>query len=38
MEARKHFDKADVVYSQIRDKYLSLRKSTRTEIASATEE
>ncbi|PWA58597.1 arf GTPase activating protein [Artemisia annua] len=37
-EARKRFDKADVVYSQIRDKYLSLRKSTRTEIASATEE
>ncbi|KAK1433972.1 hypothetical protein QVD17_10890 [Tagetes erecta] len=37
-EARKRFDKADVVYSQIRDKYLSLRKSTRTEIASAMEE
>ncbi|KAK9066350.1 hypothetical protein SSX86_013673 [Deinandra increscens subsp. villosa] len=37
-EARKRFDKADAVYSQIRDKYLSLRKSTRTEIASATEE
>ncbi|GKA36055.1 ADP-ribosylation factor GTPase-activating protein AGD3-like protein [Tanacetum coccineum] len=37
-EARKRFDKADAVYNQIRDKYLSLRKSTRTEIASATEE
>nr|XP_043617838.1 ADP-ribosylation factor GTPase-activating protein AGD3-like [Erigeron canadensis] len=37
-EARKRFDKADVVYSQIRDKYLSLRKSTRTEVAAATEE
>ncbi|GKC62899.1 UBN2 domain-containing protein [Tanacetum coccineum] len=37
-EARKHFDKADAVYSQIRDKYLSLWKSTRTEIASAIEE
>ncbi|GJS73893.1 putative reverse transcriptase domain-containing protein [Tanacetum coccineum] len=37
-EARKHFDKADVFYSQIRDKYLSLRKSTHTEIASTTEE
>ncbi|GKD21074.1 hypothetical protein Tco_1222777 [Tanacetum coccineum] len=38
VEARKRFDKADAVYSQIRDKYLSLRKSTRTEIASAIEE
>ncbi|GJX25880.1 heat shock 70 kDa protein 15-like protein [Tanacetum coccineum] len=37
-EARKRFDKDDAVYSQIRDKYLSLRKSTRTEIASAIEE
>ncbi|KAL4584683.1 hypothetical protein LXL04_009291 [Taraxacum kok-saghyz] len=37
-EARKRFDKADAVYSQIRDKFLSLRKSTRTEIASAMEE
>ncbi|GJS83200.1 hypothetical protein Tco_0749741 [Tanacetum coccineum] len=38
-EARKVvFDKADVVYSQIRGKYLSLRKSTLTEIASAIEE
>ncbi|KAI7752334.1 hypothetical protein M8C21_014821 [Ambrosia artemisiifolia] len=37
-EARKRFDKADAVYNQIRDKYLSLRKSTRSEIAYATEE
>ncbi|KAI3785930.1 hypothetical protein L1987_45056 [Smallanthus sonchifolius] len=37
-EARKRFDKADTVYSQIRDKYLSLRKSTRTETAYAIEE
>ncbi|GJT67487.1 ADP-ribosylation factor GTPase-activating protein AGD3-like protein [Tanacetum coccineum] len=37
-EVRKRFDKADVVYSQIRGKYLSLRKSTLTEIASAIEE
>ncbi|KVI06120.1 Ankyrin repeat-containing protein [Cynara cardunculus var. scolymus] len=37
-EARKRFDKADAVYSQIRDKFLSLRKSTRTEIAAAMEE
>ncbi|GKC59455.1 ADP-ribosylation factor GTPase-activating protein AGD3-like protein isoform X1, partial [Tanacetum coccineum] len=37
-EARKRFDKANTVYSQIRDKYLSVRKSTRTEITSATEE
>ncbi|KAM0033287.1 putative Arf GTPase activating protein [Helianthus debilis subsp. tardiflorus] len=37
-EARKRFDKADAVYSQIRDKYLSLRKSTRSEVAYATEE
>nr|GEW85840.1 ADP-ribosylation factor GTPase-activating protein AGD3-like [Tanacetum cinerariifolium] len=37
-EARKRFDNADAVYSQIRDKYLSLRRSTQTEIASATEE
>ncbi|CAH1419491.1 unnamed protein product [Lactuca virosa] len=37
-EARKRFDKADAVYSQIRDKFLSLRKSTRTEIAVAMEE
>ncbi|GJY68845.1 ADP-ribosylation factor GTPase-activating protein AGD3-like protein [Tanacetum coccineum] len=37
-EVRKRFDKADAVYSHIRDKYLSLRKSTRTEIASATDE
>ncbi|XP_071733943.1 ADP-ribosylation factor GTPase-activating protein AGD1-like [Rutidosis leptorrhynchoides] len=37
-EARKRFDKADAVYSQIRDKYLSLRKSTRNEVANATEE
>ncbi|GJZ56416.1 heat shock 70 kDa protein 15-like protein [Tanacetum coccineum] len=37
-EARKRFEKANAVYSQIRDKYLSSRKSTRTEIPSATEE
>ncbi|GKF43104.1 ADP-ribosylation factor GTPase-activating protein AGD3-like protein, partial [Tanacetum coccineum] len=35
-EARKRFDKANSVYSQIRDKYLSVRKSTRTEITSIT--
>nr|GEY16051.1 ADP-ribosylation factor GTPase-activating protein AGD3-like [Tanacetum cinerariifolium] len=37
-EARKRFDKADAAYSHVRDKYLSLRKSTQTKIASATEE
>ncbi|XP_076897543.1 ADP-ribosylation factor GTPase-activating protein AGD1-like [Bidens hawaiensis] len=37
-EARKRFDKADAAYSQIRDKYLSLRKSTRSEVAYAMEE
>ncbi|XP_054820354.1 ADP-ribosylation factor GTPase-activating protein AGD1-like isoform X3 [Prosopis cineraria] len=37
-EARKRFDKASLVYDQARDKFLSLRKSTRMDIASAIEE
>ncbi|MCD7462429.1 ADP-ribosylation factor GTPase-activating protein agd3 [Datura stramonium] len=37
-EARKRFDKADVAYDQVREKFLSLRKSTRMDIAVAVEE
>ncbi|XP_078433835.1 ARF GTPase-activating protein [Wolffia australiana] len=37
-EARKRFDKATIVYDQAREKYLSLRKSTRLDVASALEE
>ncbi|KAK6147981.1 hypothetical protein DH2020_018893 [Rehmannia glutinosa] len=37
-EAHKRFDKATVIYDQVREKFLSLRKSTRMDIASALEE
>ncbi|CAK7336820.1 unnamed protein product [Dovyalis caffra] len=37
-EARKRFDKASMMYDQARDKFLSLRKSTRTDVASAIQE
>ncbi|KAG8379561.1 hypothetical protein BUALT_Bualt07G0101800 [Buddleja alternifolia] len=37
-EARKRFDKASVVYDQVREKFLSLRKSARMDIAAALEE
>ncbi|RVX17991.1 ADP-ribosylation factor GTPase-activating protein AGD3 [Vitis vinifera] len=37
-EARKRFDKAIPMYDQAREKFLSLRKSTRMDIAQATEE
>ncbi|OIT36440.1 PREDICTED: ADP-ribosylation factor GTPase-activating protein AGD3-like isoform X1 [Nicotiana attenuata] len=37
-ESRKRFDKADVAYDQVREKFLSLRKSTRMDIAAAIEE
>ncbi|WOH05464.1 hypothetical protein DCAR_0624881 [Daucus carota subsp. sativus] len=37
-EARRRFDKANVTYDQVREKYLSLRKSTRIDIAAAVEE
>ncbi|MCD7451808.1 ankyrin repeat and PH [Datura stramonium] len=36
-EARKRFDKANVAYDQVREKFLSLRKSTRMDIAAAIE-
>ncbi|KAF4390594.1 hypothetical protein CsatB_022722 [Cannabis sativa] len=37
-EARKRFDKASLIYDQAREKYLSLRKSTKTDVASVLEE
>ncbi|KAK2974191.1 hypothetical protein RJ640_021482, partial [Escallonia rubra] len=37
-EARKRFDKANVIYDQVREKFLSLRKSTRMDIAVSIEE
>lgn len=37
-EAHKRFDKASAMYDQVREKFLSLRKSTRMEIATALEE
>ncbi|KAJ4839767.1 ADP-ribosylation factor GTPase-activating protein agd1 [Turnera subulata] len=37
-EARKRFDKASMIYDQARDKFLSLKKSTRLDIATAIEE
>ncbi|EXB81206.1 ADP-ribosylation factor GTPase-activating protein AGD3 [Morus notabilis] len=37
-EARKRFDKASLIYDQAREKYLSLRKSTRTDVATVLEE
>ncbi|CAN1796787.1 ADP-ribosylation factor GTPase-activating protein AGD1 [Linum perenne] len=37
-DARKRFDKASLIYEQARDKGLSLRKSTRIDVATAIEE
>ncbi|XWS39416.1 hypothetical protein CRYUN_Cryun18bG0052600 [Craigia yunnanensis] len=37
-EARKRFDKASLVYDQAREKFLSLRKSTKSDIANVLEE
>ncbi|KAJ4897465.1 ADP-ribosylation factor GTPase-activating protein AGD1 [Raphanus sativus] len=37
-EARKRFDKASTVYDQAREKFLSLRKSTRLDVAATIEE
>ncbi|WCJ19900.1 Arf-GAP with GTPase ANK repeat and PH domain-containing protein 2 [Euphorbia peplus] len=37
-EARKRFDKATLIYDQARDKYLSLRKSTRMDVTASIEE
>ncbi|KAH1115015.1 hypothetical protein J1N35_008393 [Gossypium stocksii] len=37
-DARKPFDKASLTYDQAREKFLSLRKSTRTDVAAAIEE
>ncbi|KAF9604557.1 hypothetical protein IFM89_007678 [Coptis chinensis] len=37
-EARKRFDKTSLLYDQAREKFLSLRKSTRLDIASTLEE
>ncbi|KAG6651414.1 hypothetical protein CIPAW_06G108900 [Carya illinoinensis] len=37
-EARKRFDKASIVYDQAREKFLSLRKGTKTEVAIGLEE
>ncbi|GAU38121.1 hypothetical protein TSUD_318080, partial [Trifolium subterraneum] len=37
-EARKRFDKASQVYDQARDKFMSLRKSTKFDVAAVIEE
>ncbi|VFQ87228.1 unnamed protein product [Cuscuta campestris] len=37
-EARKRFDKANVIYDQAREKFLALRKNTRLDICVAIEE
>lgn len=37
-EARKRFDKASLIYDQAREKFLSLRKGTKSDIASVLEE
>nr|GMD79263.1 ADP-ribosylation factor GTPase-activating protein AGD3 [Ipomoea batatas]GMD80759.1 ADP-ribosylation factor GTPase-activating protein AGD3 [Ipomoea batatas] len=37
-EARKRFDKASLLYDQARDKFLSLRKGTKSDVASMLEE
>ncbi|KAL5717353.1 ADP-ribosylation factor GTPase-activating protein agd3 [Ranunculus cassubicifolius] len=37
-EARKRFDKASIIYDQAREKFLSLRKGTRMDIATTLEE
>ncbi|XP_019427244.1 PREDICTED: ADP-ribosylation factor GTPase-activating protein AGD3-like isoform X3 [Lupinus angustifolius] len=37
-EARKIFDKASIIYDQAREKFLSLRKGTKSDIVTAVEE
>ncbi|OMO85044.1 Arf GTPase activating protein [Corchorus olitorius] len=37
-EARKRFDKASLIYDQAREKFLSLRKSTKSDVANILEE
>ncbi|KAL6984012.1 ADP-ribosylation factor GTPase-activating protein agd3 [Sarracenia purpurea var. burkii] len=37
-EARKHFDKASLLYDQAREKFLSLRKGTKNDVATVLEE
>ncbi|OMO52361.1 Arf GTPase activating protein [Corchorus olitorius] len=37
-DARKRFDKASLIYDQAREKFLSLRKNTRMDVAAAIEE
>ncbi|KAI9125980.1 hypothetical protein K1719_003398 [Acacia pycnantha] len=37
-EARKRFDKASLIYDQAREKFLSLRKGTKTDVATALED
>lgn len=37
-EARKRFDKASLLYDQAREKFLSLRKGTKTDVAAILEE
>ncbi|GAB2297540.1 ADP-ribosylation factor GTPase-activating protein agd3 [Dionaea muscipula] len=37
-EAHKRFDKATLVYDQVREKFLSLRKGTKSDVATALEE
>lgn len=37
-EARKRFDKASLIYDQAREKYLSLRKGTKKDVANVLEE
>lgn len=37
-EARKRFDKASLIYDQAREKFLSLRKGTKSDIATVLEE
>ncbi|XP_051116500.1 ADP-ribosylation factor GTPase-activating protein AGD3 [Andrographis paniculata] len=37
-EARKRFDKASLLYDQAREKFLSLRKGTRSDVANTLEE
>uniref|UniRef100_M0ZQD7 ATP binding protein n=1 Tax=Solanum tuberosum TaxID=4113 RepID=M0ZQD7_SOLTU len=37
-EARKRFDKASLIYDQAREKFLSLRKGTKSDVASLLEE
>ncbi|KAG8057359.1 hypothetical protein GUJ93_ZPchr0002g26254 [Zizania palustris] len=37
-DARKRFDKASLLYDQARERYLSLKKGTRTDVATAVED